>query len=231
MKRLLPRPLSAFTLTELLLVMVVVIVLAAFLFASSGRALYEVRKSRSIGNLRAMGSALTGYVADHNGRLPEGGFRPTLKGVTVRYWYNALDYYFGGKDYEPANSRLPNRPAWQNDPLKVYPEPVFDGGYAVNVGYGWNHAFFGYTPTWYPESLGWGGRLSQIERPSETIIIGTNTDKIPGDLGNVLIYASTAAATRYKGKGLYLLLDGHVESYTPDQLLENNNYLFRKRKL
>ncbi len=221
---------SGFTLVELLLGLLIVAVLIAILVPAVERAMYQARKTKSIGNLRAIGAALSAYVTDNNGKLPEGGFRPTLNRQTVRYWYNALDFYFGGQDWINSNWKNLNRPAWQVDPLKKYPDPPStDGGFAVNVGYGWNHSFFGYTPDWYPESLGWGGRLSQVEIPSETIIIGTNSDTDSG-LGNALIYPSSNAAKRYNGGGLYLLLDGHVSAYTPAQILENDNHLFRKKK-
>ncbi len=223
---------SAFSVIEALIVIALLVILAAILFPGVQRARYEMRRSQSISNLRNIGSALFSFCNDHNGKLPEGAFRPKLRGVQARYWYSALDFYMGGKDYEPTQGRLTQRPAWQNDPLKVYPTPVMDGVYSVNVGYGWNHAHFGYTPDWYPERLGWGSRLSEVEVPSQTIIVGSNTDSVETSIGiaNVMIYAASSAAQRYKGGGLYLLMDGHVATYTPEEILANNNYLFKKRK-
>lgn len=169
------------------------------------------------------------YVNDHNGVLPEGAFRPDLQGTKVRYWFNALDFYFGGIDYTSEGQRRGNRPGWQNDPLKIFKEPVWDGNFAVNVGYGWNHGEFGYTLG----TKGWASRLVEVERPAQTIIIGTSKEIPPGanvTLGNLMIYADTAAARRYNGKGLYLLLDGHVTAYSPEEIMANSKYLFLKRK-
>lgn len=219
-----------FSLLELLVALLIVAILFVISVPLAGKAVYQARKAKSIGNLRAISGALFSYVSDNSGKLPEGAFRPTLNGQTVRYWYNALDYYFGGQDWMSSNWKNVNRPAWQIDPLKKFSNPpTLDGGFAVNVGYGWNHGYFGYTPTWYPETMGWDSRLSGVEKPSETIIIGTNSDTDSG-LGNALIYASANAARRYDGGGLYLLLDGHVAAYTPEQILENNVNLFRKIK-
>lgn len=222
---------AGFTLTELLVVIGVMVVLAALMLPFIASATYQVHKASSLSNLRGMGQALMSYAADHDGRFPEGGFRPKLRGITVRYWFNALDYYMGGKDYLAENWKNPNRPSWQNDPLKKYTKepPKTDAGFAVNVGYGWNHSYFGYTPDWYPASLGWGSRLSQVNRPAETIIIGTNSDDDAG-LGNALIYPSANSARRYRGKGLFLLVDGHVAEYTPEEILANDKYLFKKIK-
>jgi len=219
-----------FSLVEVLVVVLIGAILIAISIPLAGKAVYQARKAKSIGNLRAIGGALFSYVSDNNGELPEGGMRPTLNGQMVRYWYNALDYYCGGQDWMSSNWKNLNRPAWQIDPMKKFSNPpVLDSGFAVNVGYGWNHANFGYTSVWYPARLGWGSRLSGVEKPSQTIIIGTNSDGDSG-LGNVLIYASSNAARRYDGGGLYLLLDGHVAAYTPEKILENDNYLFRKVK-
>jgi len=219
-----------FSLIELMVGLLIVAVLVAILVPAFDKAILQARKSKSIGNLRGIGAAISAYVADNNGYLPQGGMRPVLKGQTMRYWYNALDFYFGGQDWVNSNWKNLDRPAWQVDPLKKYPDPPkMDGVFAVNVGYGWNHQHFGYTPYDSPESLGWGGRLSQVEIPSETIIVGTNSDG-DGGLSNVLIYPSPGAAKRYNGGGLYLLLDGHVSNYTPAQIMENDNHLFRKKK-
>lgn len=226
-----PHSSPGFTLTELLVVLLVVLVLAALLGAGVPKAIYLAKQAKSSANLRLMGGALMSYVSEHDGRLPEGAFRPTLGGSKVRYWFNALDHYLGGSDYTTEGSKREFRPAWQNDPLKVYRAPIWDGGFAVHVGYGWNHSFFGYTADWYPERMGWGSRLVQAEKPSETIIIGTSSDSTNNSLGNLLIYPNvTSAARRYNGKGLYLLLDGHVEAYTPEQIVASNQYLMKKTK-
>lgn len=221
---------QAFSLVEILVAIVILSVLALIVVNLLGNATYAAHKTQSIANLRSIGGSLASYVADHNGNLPEGGFRPTLMGTTMRYWFNALDYYMGGEDWKSENWKNTNRPAWQVDPLKEYSaSPVSDASYAVNVGYGWNHSYFGYTPSWYPERTGWGSKISEVEMPSHTIIVGTNSDTDDG-LGNALIYPSVKAAKRYKGAGLYLLLDGRVDSYTYEQILENDKYLFKKTK-
>lgn len=224
-----PRLGRAFTLVELLAVICIVVVLVALIIPLTGKLRYAALQGKSISNLRSMGGALQSYVADQNGFLPEGAFRPTLHGTTTRFWFNALDYYFDGSDYTTEGQRRPHRPSWQNDPLKVFREPVWDGNFAVNVGYGWNHGEFGYTAG----TKGWASRLAEVERPTQTIIIGTSKEIPEGanvTLGNLMIYADSAAARRYNGKGMYLLLDGHVAAYSPEEIMANGKYLFLKRK-
>ena len=229
MKGIRPRSASAFTLVELLVAIGIVAMLLALVAPMVSKAIYSANLGKSTSNLRSMGGALMTYVNDHNGMLPEGAFRPTLHGAPVRYWFNALDFYFGGTDYTSERQRRGNRPGWQNDPLKVFKEPVWDGSFSVNVGYGWNHGEFGYTQG----AKGWASRLAEVDRPAQTIIIGTSKEIPPGanvTLGNLMIYADTASARRYNGKGLYLLLDGHVATYSPGEIMADNKYLFLKRK-
>lgn len=225
---------AAFTLIELLVVIVVVAVLVSLLVPVLFTGTYTVARGKSISNLRSMGSALLSYASDHGGRLPEGAFSPTLHGQTLRYWHNALDAYISGEVYQSNDERRFELPKWQNDPLKVFAEPVYDGssGYDVSAAFGWNHSYFGYTPTWYPERMGWGTIQSDVENPSRTVIIGTSMDTTTNDgLANLLIYPQEGkAARRYRGKGLYLHVDGHVSAYSPDEVTANNNYLFLRQK-
>ena len=229
--------LRGMTLVELILVVALVGVLIGLGISAGGKAMRLGQQAKSSANLRNISAALSGYVSDNGGRLPEGAFRPTYKGVTIHYWYNVLDVYLGGHDDLPANGRLGERPGWQNDPAKVYPAPLFDSDrFALNIGYGWNYGYFGYKPGADYVAYGWGSRFSEIDKPAETVIVGTNKDDASsaGDtLQNVLIYNTPGAATiaqRYNGKGLYLHCDGHVAAYTPQELTANDRYLMKKRK-
>ncbi len=226
-------PRVAFSLMELLVVIAVTAILLLLSLVGMRLVRERLQETRSVTNLRLMAPALIGYVNDHAGRLPEGAFSPTLNGVKVKYWFNALDYYMGGDDYLPTGMAKGERPAWQNCPAKVFRKPVlyYNGG--VGVGYGWNHSFFGYTQSWYPEKLGWGSRMSEVELPARTIIIGTSEDNPDAtDVArHVVVYPSaTGASRRFHGRGLYLFLDGHVEALTPTEAIDGQQYLFKKKK-
>lgn len=182
-----------------------------------------------------MGSALMSYVADNDGKLIEGAMTPLYQKTRPQFWFNVLDAYMGGTDYTLDGQKRPERPIWQNDPLKAFKTPPMFRGFGCGVGYGWNYYYFGYE-SGQPTKYGWGSRLAQVERPTETIIIGTSTDDIGSTdvLKHVVIYSQPGAkpsmATRYKGAGLYLLLDGHVQAFTPDEIMANDAYLFKKTK-
>lgn len=225
---------AAMTLIELVTVIAIVGVLSVLLVLIIRSAMAQVQYAKSSSNLRQMGVALLAYSIDRDGKLIEGAFNPTYQGDTVRTWFNALDGYMGGTDYTKEGRQRGVRPDWQNCPAKVFPEPVYDAtGSGVGVGYGWNHGNFGYTPSWYPDRTGWDSHLLEVEKPSETIIIGTSIDDVEGSdvLRHVLIYANDAwASRRFKGKGLYLHLDGHVAAYSPEKIMADNAYLFKKSK-
>lgn len=228
---------AAFTLIELLVVLVIVAILASLLIPGIQSMIYQSKRAKSIGNLRQMGSALMTYVADNDGKLIEGALTPLYQRGQPRpqFWYNVLDAYMGGSDYTPEGQKTPERPAWQNDPLKIFKTPPVFRGFGSGVGYGWNYFYFGYE-SGQPTRYGWGSRLSQVEQPAQTIIIGTSTDDVNSAdaLKHSVIYsqpgAKDAMARRYKGGGLYLLLDGHVAAFTPEEIVANDSYLFKKEK-
>lgn len=62
---------KGFTLTEVLIVIAVVAVLAGVLFPVGKGVINKTRKFRCQSNLREIGFALDSYTRDHNGRLPE----------------------------------------------------------------------------------------------------------------------------------------------------------------
>jgi prepilin-type N-terminal cleavage/methylation domain-containing protein/prepilin-type processing-associated H-X9-DG protein len=77
---------NAFTLLELLIVMVLIAILAGIFLAT----LNAVRKSgdrvKCVSNLRQVGSAMGAYVADHDGSLPGALW------TSQSSWYNSTDY-------------------------------------------------------------------------------------------------------------------------------------------
>lgn len=225
---------TAMTLVELLAVIGIIGLLIVVAVLAISAVMTQSRLTKSASNLRQMGVAVLGYSSESGGKLIEGAFNPSYRGKTVRTWFNALDGYMGGTDHTKEGSQRGVRPDWQTCPAKVFPEPVYDGtGSGVGVGYGWNHGNFGYTPSWYPDRTGWGSSLVEVERPSETIIIGTSIDDPQSQdaLRHVLIYANDMwASRRFNGKGLYLHIDGHVAAYSPDEILKDDAYLFKKNK-
>jgi len=234
---------GAFTLIELLVSLVLVAVLAAFLFVNLRSSKRSSDMARSTVNLMQMGTALLAHAADNGGKLVEGAHYPSYQGVKYRFWFDVLDIYIGNaqgtaQSYFPQKNPHPERPPWQQCPAKVFPEPLAFQGWAVGIGYGWNYGNFGNTPpaASAAPANGWGTTLQQVREPGKTIIIGTSTDLIaePDVLRHIIIYsglgfAPQSVARRFNGKGLYLFLDRHVEALTPEEATADNGRLFKQK--
>jgi len=226
---------QAFTLIELLVVIGVVVILMALLFPVAKSLIKRSQNTTCISNLKSMGGALGAYIAEHDGAFipgsesninPDGG--PSL------LWYQVLEPYMG-RSTPLNNSKAvydPIRPRWQ-----VCPAKKGDGVDYREIGYGWNHEFFGVSGSLAAtgSNLGAYSRISQVSNPARTIIIGDSHDKggspywyhfrLYGRSNNM-----SMCAERHAGRGNYLMADGHVESLTPGELTDNNNYLYRKIK-
>jgi prepilin-type N-terminal cleavage/methylation domain-containing protein len=70
-----------FTLTELLITITIIVILAAIVFTMSARSINSAHKAVCITNLRGIGNALKICITDRNGRLPG----PLAAGQTARY--------------------------------------------------------------------------------------------------------------------------------------------------
>lgn len=235
---------EAFSLLESLLVLALLSLLTLLVYPTISRMWDAGRMSKSMANLRTICQGLNLYIVEHNGCFPEGAIDSRVHGEKARYWFNALAYYIDEeRDLKAAGTRA-ERPSWQNCPGRpMQPERL--GEYGVSVGYGWNHQFFGYSgSSTYIDRYGWHSRLSEVELPSKTIIIGTNREKDSAgnpikanSEENVCIYGNRPDSRRFNGAGLYLFVDGHIERLTPEEAsvgksdgLPADRYLFKKRK-
>jgi prepilin-type N-terminal cleavage/methylation domain-containing protein len=82
---------AAFTLLELLVVITIVVVLAALLFALSTSIRRNASSATSVANLRQVGTAIASHASDHNSTLPG----PVLSDHFPRYQNNALSGQLG----------------------------------------------------------------------------------------------------------------------------------------
>jgi len=208
---------AAFTLIELLVVIAIIALLAALLLPALTSARESGRSVACVSRARQMGLALFLYAGDYNGTLIPAA---VVKNNQNKYWYHVLDLYLTRTD---TDYNSPNRPAWQLCPSKTITPMTRE-----TVGYGWNYSYFGYvddcTDDWCVD--GWSSRLSDVTKPSHTIIIGDSKDaNIEPDPAynyqNRYIYSwpgHNARAWRHHGRGNYLLLDGHIEPFTSEQL-------------
>ncbi|HWL53890.1 MAG TPA: hypothetical protein VNQ90_15730 [Chthoniobacteraceae bacterium] len=232
---------AAFTVVELLITITLMAVLAYLCLAVSIKVAAQGKLAKSTRHLEMIGTALNLYLTDRNGRLPEAaGFAssPGLPGVRL-YWFDALAYYLEGPDYlAQRRDRQAPRPEWQTCPARPLLPPKKDParGQGISVGYGWNHKYFGYTPTNTEGTSGYGSRITEVPYPASTIIIGTNAEKQKNGVpmsadaaANANLYHANLSE-RFDGAGLYLFLDGHIQRMTPAQVQVNGDYLLKKKK-
>lgn len=106
--RKLHRANAAFTLVELLVVITIIAVLAALLFALTTSIRKKASSATSVSNLRQVGTAIMTHASDNNGTLPG----PVLTDQFPRYQNNSISGQLGWllKDYlasdpQPSNSQ------------------------------------------------------------------------------------------------------------------------------
>lgn len=232
------RPAAAFTLLELLIVIAIVALVAALSLPTMAKVRETGNNSKCVGNLRAIASGLSAYIADHDGDLPLSAALPNAryrnsgpyrKGT---FWFDALNPYMGHPDY--AADRQEAFPAasvtgtefpfaWQLCPSKkLFPLE------RQMVGYGWNSLNFGHDMTraervGYAES-GFGSNIRQMLDLGRTIIIADSIDASEGMGADAFkhryiydpsIEGRYAYPQRHAGKANYLFLDGHIEAFAP----------------
>ena len=148
----------AFTLVELLVVIMVVAVLAALIFSAVRSALESTDNVRCISNLKHIGAATANYCADHDGYFPG----PSNASVVPRYYsgqYGALPAYLEkylssvAADGKWRISKVFVCPAFaKRQPLATIPEyltgAVRIGGTSVRL---WGHpAYTDYYGVFHP---------------------------------------------------------------------------------
>jgi len=213
---------GGFTLLEILSVFAILVVLAAILLPAIAKTREAANAAKCASNLRQIGSGLFAYAADHSGTLI-----PAAVIKSNYYWFDELSPYMGFSgdvstfkfpDSAAVNSGFPLE--WQLCPSRKKP-PITRQA----VGYGWNYQNFGYKAS--SPSFNSFTTLQQVSNPAKTIIIGDSKDaddKPANDFEYRYIYEADGPPLpqRHKGRGNYLLLDGHVESFAPEQIPARN---------
>lgn len=159
-----PAARRGFTLTELLVVLAVIVVLAAMLGPAVAWAITKSKTARCQQNLRTLGAAFHQFAADHNGRLPgEQWFRPypnpfnTVGGPQIPHYIDPRH-----RTTTPWVLRSPFVS------LEAANSAPYDGG------------TYGYNENLWAKSLGalrpnppelTGLSLASIRRPAETLMV------------------------------------------------------------
>ncbi len=157
-------PLKAFTLTELLVVVAIIGILAALLMPALSSAKSKASSISCLNNLRQVGLALTLYASDHD------GFYPPRREPTNAWPTTLYPYY-----KEPRILKCPtDRLSWMLPGTPVEFRISFQRSYVINGFNDWFESEL--TPTNYQTFLAWrwpaGMKESAISNPSETIAFG-----------------------------------------------------------
>jgi prepilin-type processing-associated H-X9-DG protein len=217
----------AFTLTELLVVIGTIGILAALLLTAVSQAKGKARQIQCVNNIRQLGLALQGFVQENHVYPLMVNIDITKGGYSEHYnnWTEALSYeelgisksvvpYFTNSVWNCPSAR------WSKDQASVNTMGVW-------FSYGYN--FLGLNSSGKNDALGLGGKTisiggplappvgeSEVISPSDMIAIGDGFDGNPviqrASWRDAQKYGNTSA--RHQGRANVVFCDGHVESPT-----------------
>lgn len=213
---------GGFTITELLVVIGVIAVLAALCLPGSLKAIESARAARCMGNLRQLGAGFQMYAGDHDGTMLTLN-EVSSPGANSKYWPNLLVPYIPITQWRYSGAQ-----GWGDTIEGVYRCPsakaYYNGG-----GYGVNELH-----------LGKPGRITKIfsiTRPAQLWLLGDALiGKAPNSKTSASVWCSTCtswgngtgyeAAPRHNGKSNVCFVDGHVEACSYEDLRINKNDIF-----
>jgi len=220
------RSLPGFTLTELLIVIMIIAVLAALLFPISRNVREKAKSTTCAQNLRQIGIALTSHISENNGRFPNGSLDVSWlrdeNGISLGIcWYDAAAANMGRENSstrfnDPAADPLPDAFSCPSGHRKAYhPAWPYTGDYAANM-------FLG-----NPKNTINPLRMAALKRPEATPYV---QDTVKQNQFGQGIYgsgfsktANAAFAARHNGRGNILWVDGHVSSFTYEEYMKFAN--------
>ncbi|MBI2297994.1 MAG: prepilin-type N-terminal cleavage/methylation domain-containing protein [Armatimonadetes bacterium] len=192
-----------FTLIELLVVIAIIVVLAAILFPVFAKAREKGRTTQCNSNVRQILTALLAYAEDYDQKLPAGArIGPLAGGLSPVYQDNVVHWVDAAYTY------------MRNTQIAICPSQSRD----LHSSYGWNYQNFGYLPA--DPRDGWATRLSRVQCPSESILIGDHEDYEARQYpDNDLLWSNWSPtgmvydvlAKRHSEGGIYGFADGHCK--------------------
>ncbi|MEI9893254.1 MAG: type II secretion system protein [Chthoniobacter sp.] len=195
---------AAFTLTELLIVVAIIAVLAGLVLGALGPVNAMRDQAHSASHMRQWGVALAAYAADNDGFIPRRG-----QGVQVvqqlnrpEDWFNALPPYLGLPGYGVLVA-AGRRPRAGDNSVFVRPGAKDPGG-AAFLSYGMNMNLS-------PWDLPLATKLSQIEHPAITVFLAETPGQYASTYPSKKAYSCQAP---YRKQGNILFLDGHVSAFS-----------------
>jgi len=201
---------NAFTLTELLVALAVVIVLSSLLLGGAMKALDSARQAGCANHLRTFGNAVLTHAVDHDNTFMAPGY---IKGDLPSYW----NYRLHNEGYIsfPAQRGLYCPALYQSDyRVAAFTEQQWiRAGHLNSVGYSYN--------LWLA-----GKRMASVPELSKTMFF------IETHMGNVCVYAKSKPESysfRHASKLHLLYCDGSLamwEQGTPFPPIDNTFWAY-----
>lgn len=215
---------NGFTLVELLVVIAIVVLLAALAYPTIQSATKRSWTTQDTNNLRQIGTALSLYVNDNNGRLPNPeipipGTRTSPVDPDRFVFQEAVDRYMPsdtpGWAAGSAFNYVRRKPIWNSKFAQAYPGWISSPDYnnpPSPVAWGPNNRIF---------DSRWAGYVSRIPKPSQIVAIGEingTTQLDPGLPPQFVTNKQTFYRISRPGpSALYLFCDFHIEQLIGDQ--------------
>lgn len=220
---------------EVLVVIAIILVLAAIAVPAIESFRTKANKVESLRRMKDLGAAALAYTAENNGDLPQedskgtDSWQATADPENVKAWYNAIPKQMGRRtvgDYANAPREFYTKDNVLFVPGATYPDigkklrqPLF--AIAINTKLQRKDPESGKKPAL---------KAAQIVAPSRTAMF--IEQGLPGEKkdGGMAVQqksnydgapkgSAKSFVGRYGGKGFILFVDGHVEEFTPEDLL------------
>lgn len=234
----------AFTLIELLAVIAIVGILAAILIPAVGKVRERANEATCASNLRQIGVAVGLYQAENNGAFPSvnDGSAP---GQHIT-WFEQLRPYLSQEIDGLSNTKIIDV---IHCPSAEFYKADANGNRRNTHGYGWNPYLIPDTRVQSDGSRRSPYRAVKVQRPSEVALMADAGQRSPSGWSFGYFVAKRGAydpataeqtipesdfygygasednpgfAARHNGRGNVLFVDGHVESFAPEDFKQKH---------
>ena len=220
---------SAFTLIELLVVIAIIAILAAILFPVFAQAKLAAKKTKSLSNVKNLGSAFQIYLGDNDDTTPSifGTNNPTncvpasglIEGCSNEWWmpifpyFKSIDLIYSDERLDPDTSSVRNG----------YYKAKYISAYGYNWGpFGWRGGGLLNKQVAYPRPTGGNGNINagksatSVTSPASVFVFGDTYDTPRATVGIGFAGDSYNGFAnkdlRYGGSFNYAFLDGHAKN-------------------
>ena len=224
---------EAFTLIEILVVIVIIAILASLLVPAVGKGMEKAAMAVDMNNMRQIGEGISAFTGENSGRLPNIGIEvpgasSSNRPVAENFTESVDRMYPPDKQFSSASLYNWNRrPLWFS---KAYAKMPTNGSYDPKTQYYWGLAYgMNYylyntaTNSAVPTSIkGFDGYIARAPNLSKLVLVGERNRNggsflIPNTAPEYKNNVQTEYRVSRDGKAYYLFADYHIELIEGDQ--------------